>query len=242
MHPEPIVIGIVGPGAIGCWFASRLHEAKFPVCLVDHDPVRAGKLNQTGIRIEPMDGPPRLVTIPVRHGRDALADLQVIFLCVKSYNTGDVVSQFNPPGLTRACVVSVQNGLGNAESIAAAWPRVPVLCAATSQGVLRLEPGSIRHTGNGITQLAAFDPSAIPLIAETVSLLQSAGLPAESAPDVHAMLWSKLVANAGLNAVGALWELPNGRILDHPEAGAMARQAAKPKISTEVLISAFLSS
>ena len=49
---------------------------------------------------------------------------------------------------------------------------------------------------------------------EIAGALSHAGSPAVVAGDILARAWRKLVVNASINALGAVWRVPNGRLLD----------------------------
>jgi 2-dehydropantoate 2-reductase len=64
-----------------------------------------------------------------------------------------------------------------------------------------------------------------------VALFNACGLPAELSDDLDALVWGKLVVNAGINALTALLRIPNGALAASAEArtlmaGAVAEAAA----------------
>ena len=62
-------------------------------------------------------------------------------------------------------------------------------------------------------------------MAALVDLFNTSGLPAELSEDLDALVWGKLVVNAGINALTALLRVPNGALADSTEARALMADA-----------------
>ncbi len=90
----------------------------------------------------------------------------------------------------------------------------------TSQGATFLGPGRIRHAGKGPTHLGMASGSHRKLVALATALAQ-AGFETHVESDVAALVWSKLVVNVGINALTALVNRPNGRLLDLEETRSL---------------------
>ena len=50
-------------------------------------------------------------------------------------------------------VLSLQNGIGNYDEITKVVPEEQICCGTTAHGCTFLEPGHVRHTGRGITNV-----------------------------------------------------------------------------------------
>jgi 2-dehydropantoate 2-reductase len=111
----------------------------------------------------------------------------------------------------RAIFVTLQNGLGNAETIAKTARRV--VAGTTTNGVTFVGPGEIRHAGVGETVLGAWSGVDESELVRLRDLLADVGIVASVTSDIRTELWSKLVVNASINPIAALAELPNGRIV-----------------------------
>lgn len=205
---------IVGPGAIGCLFGGLLSEAGNEVYLLDKNPLRAADISKNGITIEGIGGPRR---IPVKAESDAalMPPSDYLVICVKSYDTLEAARHAFPAMNLAKHVISIQNGLGNIEQIAATAAGRCLLAGTTSQGSTSLGYGRIRHAGTGITLLAPTDETegARAATDALVAAFQHAKLTAESAASADSVLWGKAILNAGLNPVTAIWDVPNGAII-----------------------------
>jgi 2-dehydropantoate 2-reductase len=110
-------------------------------------------------------------------------------------------------------ILTLQNGVGNAEKIRSALGTGPrVLVGVTSQAATRLGPGSVRHAGEGPTLIGVLDKRDSTAAAELAGVFAQAGLPAVSVPDIEHWIWRKLAINAAINGLTALGGRENGMI------------------------------
>lgn len=216
---------IVGPGALGCLFASLLTEAEYDVVLLDKDPKRARLIFKQGILIE-QNHRTRNVHMSVTGSPAEIGMADFVCLCVKSFDTRSAIQHAASLIGPKTIVVSIQNGLGNAEVIARVADRKKLICAVTSQASTSLGVGHIRHAGTGLTSVASFLPrqSDAPAFAR---VLRNAGIPTEVLDDAAAMIWGKLVVNAAINPVTTIGDVSNGEILSQPNLREMAFAAAR---------------
>lgn len=193
--------------------------------ILDHKPARARRLARKGVTIETA-GSSRRIRVPALFSAKDLGTVGVIFLCVKASDTRAAVSGAAPAIGPETIVVSLQNGIGNAETIARLVPTSRVMCGVTGQGAINLGPGHVFHAGEGKTRIAALAPQSNAAARRVAVLLRAAGLDASWARDAHAMLWGKLIVNAAINPLSALLNVPNGRLLDDPAARGVMFEAA----------------
>jgi 2-dehydropantoate 2-reductase len=242
-------IGIIGAGALGSLIAFYL-SAQADVWLLSRRQEQIDAINHNGLRRE-LDS-----VIEIRRPH-AAADPATIGLCdvvlvlTKSYATTWAAEQAHSllrtenqePRTTqsttsgsrfsvlgsRPMVVTLQNGLGNRELLAAALGDARVGQGVTALGATLLGLGHVRHAGQGTTVFSTAPGRA--RMAALVDLFNICGLPAELSEDLDALVWGKLVVNAGINALTALLRVPNGRLADSMEArplmaGAIAEVVA----------------
>jgi len=123
-------------------------------------------------------------------------------------------------------LVSLQNGIGNAEQLATLAPGHTV-CATTSMGAILEANNTVLWTGRGPTQLAPFGKTPAHDANLIAGLLTTVGCVCHVLPDAASMLWGKLILNAAINPVTALYGIANGRLPEHPEARDQAFAAAR---------------
>lgn len=211
-------IGIIGPGALGCLFASRLFLAadrQDKILLIDHRDARAASLNTRGIIYESATTDRQQLAIPVYSKPADAGTLDVVFSCVKSYDLDESLT-FAAPLLSPATLlIFLQNGISHLKYGDRLQRGIPVL-ATSSEGATRLAPGHIRHAGSGQTFLGFLSPQekgTCTRLAAVQSLLQQGGISCTVSTDIRSGIWAKLFINVGINALTAIYNIPNGSLL-----------------------------
>jgi len=200
---------VVGPGAMGCLFAARLKIAGNEVMLLDYDEQRAERISEQGVTVTGVSGDYRVPITAIVGSHPFTPDF--ILICVKSNNTreaGEGASSFAGPDTE---VVTLQNGLGNIETLEAIFGPEKVLGGVTAQGATLLEAGRIRHAGKGETVIGPAGRRGSSAHALSVSL-NSAGFETHLVDGVEELIWGKLIINVGINALTAVVRVKNGRI------------------------------
>ena len=235
-------IGIIGAGALGSLMAFYLSE-QADVWLLSRRREQIDAINRNGLRRE-LDGVedtrrPRAAADPAEIGR-----CDIVLVLTKSYATAWAAEQAQQligtegPGLRTESdtpalspqssvlsplVVTLQNGLGNRELLAVALGDARVGQGVTALGATLQGLGQVRHAGQGTTVFSAAPDRAG--MATLVDLFNTCGLPAELSDDLDALVWGKLVVNAGINALTALLRVPNGALAASAEACALMASA-----------------
>ena len=225
-------ITVIGPGAIGCLLAAYLARAEEEVCLLDYRPDRASLLQQKGIKVETVEGEfhtPIMVTANPAETRSA----KVFILCVKAGDTEAAASRLKAISSAESFFLTLQNGLGNVDKLAEIFGDERVLAGVTSHGSTILGVGHVRHAGHGKIWLgpmaeAAPGGAVIKNRSELAAALNRADLQTLEVEDIQTVLWRKLLANVGINALTAILQVPNGELLNLPESRKlMARAVAE---------------
>lgn len=200
---------VIGAGAMGSLFGGRLARAGHAVVFVDADPGRVDAIAAAGIVENGLATPCRAA---VPGTIDSPADLVIVF--TKTMFTSAAIEQ-NPGAIGADTVVlTLQNGLGNAERIAAVVGPERVLLGVTNWPADLVDHGSIHVGGEGTVKLWSFDGQDRPAIYAVVAALDAAGLRASATRDIVAQVWEKVIFNAALNGVAALTRMTVGQIGD----------------------------
>jgi 2-dehydropantoate 2-reductase len=138
---------------------------------------------------------------------------------VKSYHTAAVISQTLPFLHDRSLVFSIQNGLGNWETIAqqVGWERT--VGARVIFGAEVEKPGTTRVTVYADKVLLGSPSGTAPgdRIDQVCADLNDAGIPCALCGEIASSLWGKVLYNCSLNALGAILNVPYGTLRDTPE-------------------------
>jgi 2-dehydropantoate 2-reductase len=212
---------IVGTGALATLFAARLSAVGLQVTMLGSWQEALAALNERGARLA--DGG----AFPV-HAVSATAacrDTRYALVLVKAWQTERAAHALAECLAEDGLAVTLQNGLGNRETLAAALGERRVALGVTTLGATLLAAGLVRPGGEGTISIESH-PRLPPLI----TMLSQAGFPVEVVHDAQTLLWRKLVINAAINPLTALLRVPNGGLLESPAArwlmGALAEETA----------------
>ncbi len=210
---------IIGAGAIGCFVGGKLASAGHAVTLVGRARTAAA-LQTGGLQLYAADG-----TVERVHSVNAVASVREAFpdtydaavLAVKSYDTATVLDEMAPlEALLPPAILSLQNGVGNEERIAARLGPQRVLAGTITAPVEVIDPGAVQVTKPAFAiGLADFrgdgeGAGSGSLLYSLASSFSSAGLPARVHSDARSMKWSKLLMNMIGNAASAILAEPPG--------------------------------
>jgi 2-dehydropantoate 2-reductase len=137
----------------------------------------------------------------------AMRGAKLVLCCVKSTDTESAATAMAPYLEPDAVVLSLQNGVDNAERLQAALGRevIPtVVYVATEMA----GPGHVKHHGRG--ELVIGPSAASDRLAK---LFADAGVPVQVSDNVTGALWAKLIINCAYNALSAITQLPYGRLV-----------------------------
>lgn len=206
MNNKPI-IGIVGAGAMGSLFAFFL--GKYTILLYDTNPNTVNAIKQ-GLSVE-IHSEKQTFYPTISNDPAILASADIIFLFIKSFATRDAIDTIQHYIKPDAIVVTLQNGIGNVELISSMINN-PLVYGTTTIGATKLSPASVRFGGTGSIIIGSDSYSHCSTVH---SLLQNANLTVTIAPDPKKALWEKAIINAAINPLGALLEVPNGKLIEN---------------------------
>lgn len=149
-------IGIVGAGAMGLTFAAQFLKAGFDVRLYEKDPA-VRQILQDGFDLISDMGTTHFAN-PLVNDPASLADASQVFVFVKSTATADVAAMLSAILTSHTVVVTLQNGLGNVETLRAQG--LSVVAGTTAVGATRLEGARVRLAGMGLTVVGRGPPAA----------------------------------------------------------------------------------
>lgn len=197
-------IAIFGAGSIGVYAGASLLAAGADAVLIGRPRMHA-RIVRDGARLTDLRGTDLHVDaarIPYSEGPEALRDAGLILVTVKSADTAAAASAIGAHARSDALVVSLQNGIGNADLLRAALPGQDVLAGMVPFNVVQM-PGNRFHRGTEGELMV----EASPKLAPWLDLFRKAGLPLLERGDFSAVQWGKLLLNLN-NPVNALSGLP----------------------------------
>jgi 2-dehydropantoate 2-reductase len=227
----PMKVAVVGAGAMGSLFGAMLAEAGNEVWLYDVWLEHVQTINQDGLKIE-RAGKTRTVEVKATADPQQIGQAELVIIFVKSSRTKSAAETALTIADSNGSVMTLQNGMGNADIIAECIEPERILAGTTSHGATLLGPGSIRHAGSGPTTIGAWSQTEDGLrrARQFADFFNRAGIKTESVADVHSVVWNKLLINIGINAITALTNIKNGQILDLEITRELSRNAVAEAI------------
>lgn len=209
---------IVGCGAIGGLFAAALSSVA-KVTAYDANAEHVAAINANGLRI--IGKNPRTALLGATGDPATLkgAAFDAVIFLTKSKVTGEALAQLRPHLSGNPMLVTLQNGMGNAEVLLGMPDAVVVRGVAMNAGRY-VEPGVIENLIEGKIWLGPVR-GGIEAIKPLAELLTMAGYPAEVVADPMGAVWSKFVFNCVMNPLGALMMGDNAARYHSPEMRAL---------------------
>jgi len=206
----------MGAGAMGSLFGGLLALSGEEVWLVDIREDHIQALGSPGLIVE--EGGKKQ-TIPVRATKEvtSIGKADIILFFVKAYHTEKAVSDALVLQKEDTVFLTLQNGLGNEETICKRVDPRKVILGVTNHGATFLGPGRIRHAGRGKTYIGELNGKVTARVTQLAQVFTRAGIESEVSSNIQSLVWNKLFINVGINAVAALTGLKNGHLLDYPE-------------------------
>jgi 2-dehydropantoate 2-reductase len=212
-------ICVIGAGAMGSLYGGRLALAGYDVTLVDLWAAHVEAIASRGLRLDGVGGD---LTIPVRAtaraAEAAPADLAIVF--VDANSTGDAARVAAEVLREGGAALTLQNGIGNVEALAAVLGRGRVLAGLSYHSAAVRGPGHVSHTHAGPTWVGELDGARTPRLAALEAALAAAGLGPAVVDDPIAHVWNKWVLNCAINPISAATGLRLGEIARTPEVDA----------------------
>jgi 2-dehydropantoate 2-reductase len=202
---------VMGAGAVGCYYGGMLARVGHEVVLIGR-PAHVDAVRREGLRLQAQAFDER---VPVRADTKvaAVAGADVVLCCVKSPDTEDAARAMQPHLAPGTLVLSLQNGVDNAERLRAVLAQ-EVLPAVVYVATEMAGPGHVRHHGRGELVIGPSPRSAV-----LVEVFGAAGVPVQVSDNVAGALWAKLVLNCAYNALSAITQLPYGRLVQGEGVG-----------------------
>ena len=204
---------VLGAGNIGCYLGGKLQAAGAEVHFVGR-PRMLDALRANGLTLTDRDG--GRLQLPAADLRlyeaipEGLDGNWLVLLCVKSRATATAAAEISTHLPAGTLVLSMQNGISNAEVAQAAAPGLTVLPGVVPYNVAEIGPGCLHRGSDG--QLSVQDH---PDLKFWLPLLDAAGLPVVMYDDLKPVQWGKLLLNLN-NIVNALSGQPlRAQLLDH---------------------------
>ena len=211
---------VMGAGAVGSAVGGFLGQAGHRVALVGRDPHMAA-IRERGLRIEGIWGEhlirglrtfTNVREVPREH-------FDLVLITTKSYDTGDAARQVLPWLSEDSLVISLQNGLGNVETISEMVGDSRAVGGRLIFGIRIPEAGRVEITVYADKVMLGSPSHKVDFarLEAIASAFTQAGIPTEATLEIEQFIWGKVFYNCCLNPLSALLEVTYGELSEHPE-------------------------
>jgi len=204
-------IAVVGAGAVGGYFGGMLARAGVPAIFIGR-PAFVDAVKQNGLFLDTVQFQER-VKVEASADLAAARGAEIILFCVKTTDTAETASALAKVLAKDAVIVSMQNGVDNAEQIEAA-SGLKALPAAVYVAASVPAPGTVKHVGRGDLVLGPKNE----VTERVAAIFTLSTIPCRISENLIGELWTKLVWNCALNALSALGKVTYGDILASADA------------------------
>jgi 2-dehydropantoate 2-reductase len=212
---------IAGTGALACLYAARLSAKGISVTMVGTWAEGLAALRMYGVTLVQSDGRQTSYPVQVVGQGGPCTPAKYALVLVKSWQTERAAKQLARCLTPDGVALTLQNGLGNVETLSVHLGEARVAQGVTTTGATLLSSGRVRPGGEGIVTVAEH-PRLPPLI----EMLTKAGFKTETDENVQSLVWGKLAVNAAINPLTAILKMDNIGIIFRPSARRLAAELA----------------
>jgi len=216
---------IIGTGALATFFAARLTQAGHVASMLGTWQEGLNAINRNGIRLVDANGNEQQFKVHATNDPRECAGIKYALVLVKAWQTERAAQQLVKCLADDGFAVTLQNGLGNYETLTQSLGLTRVALGSTTTGATLLGPGIVRTGGEGIISLGRNQA-----IGQIEAAFRSAKFNVQVVDDPQALIWGKLIINAAINPLTALLKISNGELLERPSARALMTMLAQEAV------------
>ena len=209
-------IVMLGAGALGSTIGGTLAIGGNDVHFVDMWQEHVDLINKDGLHMtnEKEDW---YVRVDARTTADTIGEADLVIVLVKSFATKQAVEQLKQTNVIgkNTLVMSLQNGLGNEETIASVIGSEDVISGKTYVGGRLIQAGYISAGVQGKwTYIGELNGEITDRIQTVCNVFNDAGLLCEVSDNIKGLIWDKLLINVAAGALCGITRLPYGPLYE----------------------------
>lgn len=204
-------IAVLGAGAMGSYFAASLAEAGKLVTVIDVDRARLALMDSSGIKVQDDRGE-RSIAVTARSASEAKGPVDLLIVFTKGMHTAAAAASVTHLVSSTTLVLTLQNGLGNDDVLAAQFGGAGLVIGMTDVPVDLVGPNAVASHGQATVTIGDYAPDGTALAAGVGAVLEAAGFNVKLDAAVRTRIWEKVAFNAAMNATAAVTGLTVGAL------------------------------
>lgn len=192
-------IAIVGAGAVGSYYGARLAQAGEDV----HFLMRSDYLQvkEHGMEVRSVAGDFHLNEVQCAQSSVEIGPVDLVIVAWKATSNHLAKSVIEPLLGSETTILTLQNGLGNCELLAALFGAERVMGGLCFVCINRLSQGLVSHTASGLIRIGEFVGAKSERLEKIEKAFSCANFPCEAVESLEKALWMKLVWNVPFNGL-----------------------------------------
>ena len=215
-------IGIIGSGALGLYYGAMLQRSGQDLHFLLRRDYQA--IKEAGLNVFSPNGNFHLPKVSCYMDPVEIGSVDLVIVGLKTISNQHLIELVKPLLRENTAILTLQNGLGNEELLAAEFGADRVLGGIAFLCSNRGEPGTVHHLGEGKIRLGEFGSQTSQRSMDLAEIFQRAGIPCQAVADLVRARWEKLVWNIPFNGLSALLEQDVTEILSSPLNKELVRE------------------
>ncbi len=207
-------IGVVGTGAVGGFFGSKLSLSGLNVIFLSRAK-NLDKMQKDGLILDSMGEVSVVKNAVFTDDASKLSDCDLILFTVKSYDTLEAISQVKNYIKHDAVILTPQNSIINDELLSKEFGKKRVIPGFAKVGVSMPDLAYVKHTSLGIINFGEYDGKITNRIKALKNTFEEANVEVVIHENIQVSRWKKFIWNSTFNIIAAVTEKPLDEILNH---------------------------
>ena len=219
-------IAIIGVGAMGSVYAALLASGGHDVSVVDVWTEHIEAIRKHGLRLEGASGD-RTVRVRATTDPADVRDVDLVIIATKDDGVASAAQAALGMARPEAPILTIQNGLGSAEKVAAiAGSQRTLIGVVGGFGASIRAPGHVHHNGMEFVHIGEMNGGITGRLETIAEGWRAGGFEVSTFADVRKMVWEKLICNCAYSGPCALTGLRIGEVQADPNAWSVATACA----------------
>lgn len=166
------------------------------------------------------------------HTPEEMPKADVVIVTLKTTANAHLKQLITPVLHESTAVLTLQNGLGNEQTLAELFGEQRVLGGLAFVCINRISPGEIHHSDYGLIKIGEYHPGITARLKQLHAIFNASKIECQMLDHLALGRWEKLVWNVPFNGLGAAMDLTSDRIVGNASGLALAREIMREVVAT----------